>query len=101
MKKYQNSKVLKQIINNSRYDAIGAEKVIFKDLEKVTTLENFDHFLLGDYITDDARIKVFCTEQERKLLESLTEFFIDATCKTCPRFCSIANHSWRLLWSFT
>lgn len=78
-------KSIKTSLYNSRYNAIGAEKLTFKDLSNVTIPEKLNDFLLGDYLTDDTRIILFCTEQGKKLLETLPEFFIDATFKSCPK----------------
>lgn len=75
---------IKTSLYNSRYKAIGAEKILFDDLKKVQIPKKFNHFLLGDYI-GDTRIIVFGTEQGCQLLESLSEFFIDGTFKSCPK----------------
>ena len=60
-------------------------KTVFKRIKEVQVPATFEKFVVADYQHEHTRLLVFCSEEAKKLLKSVKEYFIDATLKNSPR----------------
>lgn len=71
---------------NSRNKSNGVKKMVCQNPEEVQVPSKFlNNFMLADYCFEENRIIIFCSQETRKLIPLITEFFFDGTFKSCPR----------------
>lgn len=75
---------LKTSLFNSRKRALNVSKLAFKSPIDVDIPQKFEHFVLGDYIENDTRIILFCSDKAKKFLMTCESFFGDGTFHSCP-----------------
>lgn len=75
---------------NARNKSNGVLKLVCRNPEDVEVPSKFHSFIIADYCFMKNRIIIFCTQETKKLIPQITEFFFDGTFKSCPSpFCQL------------
>lgn len=67
-----------------RNKSLHVNKTVFTNVEDVEVPSKFYNIVLADYFYDGDRILIFCSQETKKIIGGIKEFFIDGTFKSCP-----------------
>ncbi|XP_049878484.1 uncharacterized protein LOC126375548 [Pectinophora gossypiella] len=76
---------IKTGLYNERNKVLGVSKSRFQHCRDAEIPSKFKRFLLAEYVDDDYRIIVFCTNENRRKLSYYYHFYADGTFKSCPK----------------
>lgn len=75
---------VKHFLYGARNKALGISKTTYKEIGEVEVPLKFHSFVLADYMYDETRILVFCSEEALHLIPKVKEYFGDGTFASCP-----------------
>lgn len=92
---------VKSVMYRRRRKKARTDKMAFNNAEEVVIPPDYEDFLLADFIDDQHRMLIFCSENGRNIMKTGKVFLCDGTFKKCPKpflqlyviFCDIGSSS--------
>ncbi|XP_060809619.1 uncharacterized protein LOC132903950 [Amyelois transitella] len=76
---------IKTGLYNERNKVLGVAKSRFNNCHDFIVPTKYKNFCVADYVDDDKRIIVFCSNENRKEMNKYHHFYADGTFKCCPK----------------